>query len=49
MFLMICQCDQIWQIFATLAKLKSFWLLFEALFCIGKNFEPNCANCYDIG
>ena len=27
---------------------KSLWQFFESLFCIGKIFEPNWANFYDI-
>ena len=28
---------------------ESLWLLFEGLFCIGQNFEPNWAHFKDIG
>ena len=43
------QCDQIWQNVTTLEKLYILWLFFEDLFFIGQNFDPNWANCYDIG
>ena len=38
------QCDQIWRIFATLAKMSKSWAIFEGLFPILENFGPTLAN-----
>ena len=43
------QCDQIWQIFATVAQFKSLGQIIEGLFSIWRNFILLWQECFTIG